>query len=78
MSTTEEWIKMLYIYIIGYYSGIKKNEILPFAEHGWTWRLSYREKQISFDITYMWNLKKDTKTYSQNGNRFTDIENKHG
>ena len=78
MSTTEEWIKMSYIYIIGYYSGVKKKEILPFEEHGWTWRLSYREKQISCDITYMWNLKKDTKTYSQNGNRFTDIENKHG
>ena len=29
--TTDEWIKMLHICIVEYYSGIKKNEILPFA-----------------------------------------------
>ena len=42
-----------------YYSDIKKDEILPFAE---TWmdledimlsEMSYRERQILYDITYM-------------------------
>ena len=55
----------LYIYvdIMEYYSAIKKNEIMPFAA---TWvdleitilsKLD-RERQILYDITYMWNLKK--------------------
>ena len=45
-----------------YYSAIKKNDTLPFAvdgprdyhtKSGW-------ERQISYDLTYMWNLKYDT------------------
>ena len=53
---------MWYIYI---YSAIIKNEIMPFAA---TWigleiiilSKSERERQIPYDITYMWNLKYDT------------------
>ena len=54
------------IYIVEYYSTIKKNEILPFAA---TWLylenimlsvMSDRERQILYDITYMWNLKNNT------------------
>ena len=47
-----------------YHSAIKKNEIMPLAA---TWMdleivilseiTQDRERQISYDITYMWNLK---------------------
>ena len=49
-----------------YYTAIK-NEILPFAT---TWmnledvvlnKISETERQILYDITYMWNLKNKTK-----------------
>ena len=50
-----------------YYSAIKKNEIMPFVA---TWIdieiiilsvvKSERERQIPYDITYMWTLKYDT------------------
>ena len=65
-SSTNEWIKkMWYIYTMEYYSAIKKNEIMPFAA---TWvdleitilSQTERERQILYDITYMWNLKYDT------------------
>ena len=64
---TDEWIKkMWYIYTVEHYSVIKKNEIMPLAA---TWMeteiimlrmKSERERQIPYDITYMWNLKYDT------------------
>ena len=46
-----------------YYSAIKMNEIMPFVA---TWmdlknitlNKSDRESQMSYDIIYMWNLKK--------------------
>ena len=65
--STEEWIKMWYIYTMELLT-IKKNEIMPFAA---TWmdpeivilnEVSQTEKrQISYDIAYMWNLKKGYK-----------------
>ena len=43
--STNEWIKkMWYMYIMEYYSAIKRNEIIHFQQHGWTWRLSYQVK----------------------------------
>ena len=41
------------------------------------WSKSDGGGQISYDITYMWNLKKWYKwTFLQNRNRLTDLENK--
>ena len=42
------------------------------------WSKSDRQRQISYDITYMCNLKKNLyqPTYTQNRSRPTDIENK--
>ena len=35
-----------------------------------------KERQIPYDITYMWNLRYDRRSYLQNRNRLTDIENR--
>ena len=61
--STDEWIKkMWYIYAMEYYSALKKNEIMPFAA---TWMdlemiilSEVSQRQMSYDITYKWNLKK--------------------
>ena len=68
-----------------YYSAVKKNEAMPFAA---TWmdlviimldEVSQIDKgEISYDVTYTWNLKiKWYKwTYFQNESRLIDLENK--
>ena len=50
-----------------YYSDIKKHEIMPFAV---TWmdpemiiQSEVHQRQLPYDITYMWNLKYDTKEH---------------
>ena len=49
----------LYIHTMKYYSATKKSEMMPFAA---TWMdmeiiLLSKVRQISYDVTYMWNLK---------------------
>ena len=75
----------IYIYIKWILLNHKKNETMSFAA---TWmdlqiiilnRVSQTEKEIPYDITYMWNLKKKKKykwTYFQNRKILTDIGNK--
>ena len=79
--SADEWIrKMWYMY----YSFITRNEIVSFAE---VWmnletviqsEVSQKEKkQISYNIAYMWNLRKWYRwTCWQSRNRVTDVENK--
>ena len=38
--------------------------------------VSQTERQISYDISYMWNLKKMAQMKLQNRSRVTDVENK--
>ena len=64
----DEWIKkMWYIYMMDYYSAIKKNEIMPSAATGMDLEIiilsdtSQTGKDKYNDITYMWNLKKKYK-----------------
>ena len=51
-------------------------------QHGFNQRLSYRvkwekERQIPYDVTYMWNLKYDTnEIIYEPENRLTDIKSK--
>ena len=56
------WItKMWYIYIMKFYSATKKNEIMSFAatymDLEIKWSKLDKERQISYDVTYMQNLK---------------------
>ena len=34
--STDEWIAKMCIYTLEYYSAMKKNEMMPIAQHGWT------------------------------------------
>ena len=56
---------MWYLYTVEYYSATKKNEIMPFAVTQMDLEITLSEvsqRQISYDITHIWNLifKKDT------------------
>ena len=64
--STDEWLKKMwyiyiYIYIMEYYSAIKKNEIIPFAATFLDLEIillnEVNQRQILYNITYIWNLK---------------------
>ena len=56
----------VYTYTMEYYSAIKRMKFCHFRNmdglggHYTKWNKSGRERQILYDITYMWNLKYDT------------------
>ena len=62
----DEWLKKMWcIYTMEYYSGIKRNKILPFVA---TWiqleiiipsYVSQKDKSYIYAGTYMWNLNYD-------------------
>ena len=59
----DDWIrKKWYIYTMEYYSAVKKNKIMPFAamwmklETLMLSEMSEKERQIPYDILYIWNL----------------------
>ena len=70
--STDEWIKkMWHIYIMEYYSAIKRNEMELFVVR---WmdlesliksEVSKREKQIPYANTYIWNIRKNKKGHEE-------------
>ena len=67
-SITDEWIKkMWYIYTMEHYSAIKKNETWPSAATCMDLEFiivnEVSQRQPSYDITYIWNLKKSKLIY---------------
>ena len=59
----------MYTHTLACYSAIKKNEILPFAA---VWMdlenimlSEISQRQILYDITYMWNKKKNKKNIKE-------------
>ena len=79
--STEEWIKkMWYRYIMEYYSAIKKEWNNAFCSSmerprqcHTEWSKSDREGEISYDIPYMWNLKRnDTNEFTKQKETHTE------
>ena len=62
--STNEWIKKKwYIYTMEYYSAIKRNKTVPFAEIWMDLKTVVqsnpeREKQILYNTDHLWNLEK--------------------
>ena len=61
--------EVVHIYTMEYYSGIKKNEILPFAtlwmELECIMLSKIKERQTTYDFTHMWNLRYKTDEHKE-------------
>ena len=79
-SLTDEWIKMLYLYSVEYYSAIKRTKSCHLLQHRWSkgyhikWN-NLDERQMLYDLTYMWNVKTkpSKKTRWKQTYRFRDL-----
>ena len=73
---------MWYIHVMEYYSVIRMNKMLFAATSNGPrndcikWNKSDRERQIPYDIIYMWNPKHYTNKLVYETNRLTDLESK--
>ena len=71
---------MWYTYTTEYYSDIKKNEILLLAAKWMSLENTtfgeVSQRQILYDITYMWNIKNNTNEFIYKTERLTDTKKK--
>ena len=81
--STDEWIEIWFMYTMKYCLAIKTNEILPFEQHGCTWRASAKwNKSDREKVIIVWyHLYVESEKYNKLVNiikrsRLTDTENK--
>jgi len=78
--SSNEWIKMWYVYTVEYYSTTKKNKIMLFVA---TWMqleiiiLSQKEKEKYHIISHIWNLKYGTNGTSCCGSTVMNTTSNH-
>ena len=80
--STDEWIKMWYIYTMGYYSAIKKRKWCHLQQPGWTrdyrtkWNVIKRKTNIIWYHLYVQSKIWHKWTYLWNRSRPTDRESR--